>query len=57
MGEVEVNCIACGNKIEIDENNSKERLVKCWDGWYVICPNCHRAISIEQYWNRGCVNS
>lgn len=52
MAEIEIACIACNKPIQITE----EKVIKCWDGEYVVCPNCHRAISIEQYWNRGCLN-
>ena len=53
MDKVEVSCIACNKPMVLTEENYKQFYIHCWDGNYLICPNCHRAINIISYKGKG----
>lgn len=51
--EFQLDCLACNKPIILNESNYKKQVLKCWDGYYIICPSCHRALSLETYKGKG----
>ena len=53
MDRVEVACNACNKTMVLTEENYKEYYIHCWDGHYIVCPHCHRALNLEGYKGKG----